>query len=538
MLLSIFSSVFSFSLIASSLYALYFATSHFWKKHIPPRYNKIALLIILAFFILPIGKISSSISHVIFPKTQINFVKIPIVTTVPSGNATPFSLQDTPAIANPSNFSFVLDNWLFLLACVWLIVVLALLIHKIYVSYTFSKKIKSLTSPLENENTLFLYRKTSENLGISSLPSLYNIKVPCSPFVTGIFKPSIFLPEQEFSNSELTFIFQHELIHYKNKDLWVKLISSIICILHWFNPLVWILNKNLGDSIEKTCDAQVVSSLDFTQRQKYANTILFISQIQSSFCHAGFVSTFSNNKKNMKERLSSMLHAKKHTKKILGISIAAIIALCGVGFTVSAAVYTPNESESSTSTSQTEEGSASALSSTTNDAIESKNEASLPDSIDTSEKEVSPTSETPETTLVPEDNTQTQSVSLINPVPDVKYLSRGLTDGHRGIDLNAPEGADVVAAASGTVLLAGENHYSYGNYLVIDHGNGYTTTYAHCQKLLVSEGQSVSAGQVIALVGHTGNSTGNHLHFELSIDDTLQNPEDYILFTELGRKHE
>ncbi len=85
---------------------------------------------------------------------------------------------------------------------------------------------------------------------------------------------------------------------------------------------------------------------------------------------------------------------------------------------------------------------------------------------------------------------------------------------HNGIDIPAPYGTDIYASNSGTVTVA-TNHWSYGNYIMINHGGGYATLYAHCSKLLVQKGDKVSKGDIIAKVGSTGSSTGNHLHFSL-----------------------
>ncbi len=85
---------------------------------------------------------------------------------------------------------------------------------------------------------------------------------------------------------------------------------------------------------------------------------------------------------------------------------------------------------------------------------------------------------------------------------------------HKGLDISATHGSNIFAAADGTVELA-QKSGSYGNYIIINHTGGLKTLYAHCSKLLVSEGQSIKKGQVIALVGSTGQSTGSHLHFEV-----------------------
>lgn len=98
---------------------------------------------------------------------------------------------------------------------------------------------------------------------------------------------------------------------------------------------------------------------------------------------------------------------------------------------------------------------------------------------------------------------------------------------HRGIDIGAAMGSNVLAAEAGKVTTAGWNN-SYGYYITINHGNGYITLYAHNSKLLVSKGDNVKRGQVIAKCGSTGNSTGPHIHFEVSLNGKLQNPMNFF----------
>lgn len=98
---------------------------------------------------------------------------------------------------------------------------------------------------------------------------------------------------------------------------------------------------------------------------------------------------------------------------------------------------------------------------------------------------------------------------------------------HYGADLAAYTGEEVLAFTAGTVTTATYSD-SYGYYVVIDHGDGWETLYAHCWTLLVSRGDEVEAGETIALVGDTGLATGPHLHFELTHDGVYLNPEYYI----------
>ena len=120
------------------------------------------------------------------------------------------------------------------------------------------------------------------------------------------------------------------------------------------------------------------------------------------------------------------------------------------------------------------------------------------------------------------------------PLPGHTYISChfGEADafgntGHRGTDIPAPEGTPILAAHSGTVLVSGWND-SYGNQVLLDNGAGLSTRYAHMTQTAVTAGEAVTAGQVIGYVGNTGDSTGNHLHFEVMQDGVRVNPMDMV----------
>lgn len=98
---------------------------------------------------------------------------------------------------------------------------------------------------------------------------------------------------------------------------------------------------------------------------------------------------------------------------------------------------------------------------------------------------------------------------------------------HTGLDIGAGAGTPILAAADGVVTHASPMG-TYGNLVIVSHNNGVETYYAHCSRILVNVGQKVSAGQSLALVGSTGNSTGNHLHFEVRINGKPVNPQKYL----------
>ncbi|MBQ7540727.1 MAG: M23 family metallopeptidase [Clostridia bacterium] len=119
------------------------------------------------------------------------------------------------------------------------------------------------------------------------------------------------------------------------------------------------------------------------------------------------------------------------------------------------------------------------------------------------------------------------------PAPTARMISQYFGhNGHKGLDITTSGalGRPIVAAASGTVEIAGSTGNSYGQYVLIDHGNGIKTRYAHCVtgSIRVYPGKYVTAGQQIAAIGSTGNSTGPHLHFEVIVNGYVTNPLNYV----------
>ncbi len=115
------------------------------------------------------------------------------------------------------------------------------------------------------------------------------------------------------------------------------------------------------------------------------------------------------------------------------------------------------------------------------------------------------------------------------PADDHSLSGNAYGPGHLGIDISAPEGANVYAAGTGVVTMAaGGWNYGYGNVVQIDHGNGYVTVYAHLSTIFVSQCQTVGQGAVIGLAGNTGNSFGAHLHFEIRVGGANINPYDIV----------
>jgi len=139
-------------------------------------------------------------------------------------------------------------------------------------------------------------------------------------------------------------------------------------------------------------------------------------------------------------------------------------------------------------------------------------------------------------TLLQQDRLRKKMLNTIQPVSSAWYSSNfgwrldpftGKSAMHEGVDYVVPEGTPIHAAASGIVVFAAF-HPQFGNLVEIDHGNDIVTRYAHASRLMVEVGQLVRRGQLISLVGSTGRSTGNHLHFEVRFKGLAQNPTRFL----------
>lgn len=120
--------------------------------------------------------------------------------------------------------------------------------------------------------------------------------------------------------------------------------------------------------------------------------------------------------------------------------------------------------------------------------------------------------------------------SFLWPTDNTGWIGSGFQEyeGHTGMDIIVSVDTPIYASADGIVVAAKNTNVGYGKYIVIDHGGGYQTLYAHCSKLNVSVGDEVKAGQIIAATGRSGNTTGYQLHFEIRKNGEPMNPKDYV----------
>ena len=322
-----------------------------------------------------------------------------------------------------------------------------------------------------------------------------------APFTLGILRPRIYLPDS-LRGAARQAVLLHEQTHIRRGDPLTKPLFYAAVCLHWFNPLAWLAFRGFERDMEAVCDEAAVQGRPLPERNAYCETLLQFA-VQGQRVPGSL--TFGQG--SVKGRIVHLLHYRRLGAGALAVCIA-VVGLC-----FAACMVRPELS---------------AQPETTTAAPESPATAETAQPTETPAPAVEPSA-------LPTLSDAANSPRFVCPV-DYKYISRFRSDedGHRGDDLCADEGTEIRAAADG-VVLAAQEHYSWGNFVEIDHGTDadglrWVTLYAHMQSCAVVPGQTVTAGQVIGYVGHTGYTTGNACHFEMHVNGTLVEPRYFTAY--------
>lgn len=322
-----------------------------------------------------------------------------------------------------------------------------------------------------------------------------------APFTLGILHPRIYLPDS-LRGAARQAVLLHEQTHIRRGDPLTKPLFYAAVCLHWFNPLAWLAFRGFERDMEAACDEAAVQDRPLPERSAYCETLLQFA-VQGQRVPGSL--TFGQG--SVKGRIVHLLHYRRLGAGALAVCIA-VVGLC-----FAACMVRPELSAQPETTTATPESPATA---------ETAQPAEAPAPV-------------VQISALPTLSDAANSPRFICPVK-YKYISRFATENsHRGDDLCAAEGTEIYAAADG-VVLAAQEHYSWGNFVEIDHGTDadglrWATLYAHMQKCIVQPGQTVTAGQVIGYLGHTGNTTGNACHFEMQVNGVLTEPRYFTAYT-------
>ncbi|MDR3594849.1 M56 family metallopeptidase [Clostridium sp.] len=356
----ILNSILQISLAGSVLFLFLCVFNPFIKKTFSATWNYYMLVITLLVFIVPIG----------------SFVKLPSVTIyknyLPAQNTSKIlhlSKQNLSQDNNEITSKQITNNngselkstseeqvdlgkskemlQIFnkeILLYVWMLGVIIFIGKEAYAYIYFHKKLKSISNIIDDESIINTLEKCKRKLNINGkivLKECLHIK---SPMITGIFAPVITIPKMNQDLDKLEIIFIHELIHYKRKDLWIKITALIANVINWFNPVVYILRNKINIICELSLDEQLIKNMDKSKRKYYGEIILEqIEYSQNKSLALG--ASVCKSRKELETRLKKIVFFKKSRKLIIGISFVVAMMFTSTSLFAANAVFAENNSQ-------------------------------------------------------------------------------------------------------------------------------------------------------------------------------------------------
>lgn len=273
--------------------------------------------------------------HTIIPDTQEESKLPPSTPAAPMLQENNIVVEMQPITPSIESKSFHIPSGLELLFLVWAVGAAGSAVWQTVSYLRWKNENKLWNHPVEDGEVLNLYHELCASQGISKIPQLMQNKRIPSPMLIGLLKPTILLPQMEYSEDDYTVVLTHELSHYKRSDLWYKLLILAARCVHWFNPLVWLMMKEADNDLEISCDELVVKNCSGEDRAFYCETILRV-MCRGKGRYAVLSTGFSGGKKVLQRRFEAVLNDRASKGFVLGaLSMALLIYFSSfIGFDV------------------------------------------------------------------------------------------------------------------------------------------------------------------------------------------------------------
>lgn len=240
-------------------------------------------------------------------------------------------------------------DWMKIAAGLWILGTIVTLIIKIRNYGKFSKQLRKMSQPITDELVSRMAESLSDKLSMKKKPGIYESPVVSGPITLGLCHPMIILPKEEQDLLELELVLHHEMMHIKRKDLWYKWIYQILLCVHWFNPVLYLVEKKINIDCELSCDEAVLEKLTEDGKKAYGNILLNAAEKNVDFRKSIFSTTLLERKEDLKERLKGILQYKKQNafKVLLSLVVLTGVLLfsaCGAQFTSDGVPFTSEKS--------------------------------------------------------------------------------------------------------------------------------------------------------------------------------------------------
>lgn len=223
---------------------------------------------------------------------------------------------------------------LHILLIVWAVVSLALLIRMIVKQNSYQKYIEANAHLETDDEKALLWSTAKEVFGKETKVTLKRTDAVSESMVIGFVHPTVLIPDIAYTQAELEMIFRHECMHIRDKDIWIKLLIELYCIIFWWNPFSYLMKVDISDTLETKCDLNVIRRFDNVDKLKYAETVAKFMSIEKDkripFVNARF-SKARNNKEAVKRIAAILQTPPKKTGQII-LNLVSVVLIIGIFF--------------------------------------------------------------------------------------------------------------------------------------------------------------------------------------------------------------
>lgn len=306
------------SIPISIIIVVYTAITHLYLERYIVKWRYYTWLIIILGLIIPIRPEF----HMVIPQNNglTKFIK--------EQQLIPQQITETMKSTNQAMQSASAFSWHYVFVFLWVLGVLMFILYHVVRHLKFQIMVKRWSKEINEPQALKTLKLVQEELKLYDKTKLLLCPFVQSPMMIGFFQPIIIIPNLDYSNKELFYIFKHELIHFKRKDLWYKSLVVFVTAIYWYNPIIYLMAKEISIQCELSCDEKTIFDTDYNGRQEYG--IMILSVIRDHKWEPSiFMTQFYNGKKEVKNRILSIMNM---NKKRGGIGIGGVLVVCMLVF--------------------------------------------------------------------------------------------------------------------------------------------------------------------------------------------------------------
>lgn len=326
------------ALTGSAVTLSWLAVNALLGKRLPALWHYRVLKLALFLFLVPVWALAALAAKLTANLAPAAPVTAPELTPAPQIPVTVLPVAPvSPAAPLPEAAPVALSVDLFqVLTAVWAIGAAAVLGYKLWVYIRFRRSVLRQNRAVSDPETREVFAACKAQLGLRREVALRQNPLVPTPLSTGLLRPVVVLPTLSLSREELRYLFLHELTHIKRHDLWVRFFSMLAAALHWYDPLVYVLNKQIKNLSEQSCDERVSAPLDRGERFAYGSVLLKLAADTVAGPCEWAVSLSA--KDTIERRLIRVLHSEKlkGRKRLLAFALAAAILACGTAAALAA----------------------------------------------------------------------------------------------------------------------------------------------------------------------------------------------------------